>query len=350
MSKVNNEPLSSLKKTFVKVPVPEFPKKLLLGTQEDLCNLSCPKCMVFGTNNNLAFDIKKVATSSMSLENVIKILDEVKDSKPAISPAYFTEPLVVKNFKKILIAAKQRDIPVSFCTNGLLINESMAEFLADHMSVISVSIDATTKETLAKTRSTDRLETIKKAVFLLLEKRGSADSPRVGVNFTIDEDNAHEQEEFVNYWIQYVDFVRVNEMFTYEHKIGELTVTRERTPCREIYDQMIVDFNGEVRMCCLDGFRETNLGNVIEDGVYNVWHGEAMTAVRKHHEENDYREEPFCRDCTVWAGLNVTKEQEEGNLLLRSSDSYTYYNRLDRLHNWKAETKRNDLKFPEDGK
>ena len=49
-----------------------------------------------------------------------------------------------------------------------------------------------------------------------------------------------------------------------------IVVSRDRTPCREIYDQMIIDFNGDVRMCCVDGYRVTNLDNVFENGVHGV--------------------------------------------------------------------------------
>jgi radical SAM protein with 4Fe4S-binding SPASM domain len=134
-------------------------------------------------------------------------------------------------------------------------------------------------------------------------------------------------------------------MYTYERTIDNLAVTRERTPCREIYDQMNIDFNGEVRMCCLDGFRVTNLGNVFEDGVHNVWHGEALTAIRKNHEERNYGAQPFCETCTLWSHYNITDEHEEGELLIRASDSVTFYNRLDRMNNWTSDLKRNDLEF-----
>jgi len=327
------------------LPVPEFPKKLVLGIQEDFCNLSCPKCMVFGTNTDPAFNIKDIATSIMPMEEIIKILDEVKDFKSVINPNYWVEPLVVKSFKQVAIEAKKRDIPVAINTNGLLITESMAEFLVDHMTAVSVSIDATTSETLVKTRSTSRLARIHDAVFLLLEKRKDQESPRVIVSFTAEDCNRHEQEEFLQYWIQHVDAVRINEMFTFERTVDNLVVNRDRTPCREVYDQMIIDFNGDVRMCCVDGMRQTNLGNVFEQGVYNVWHGEALTAIRKSHEEGNYGDQPFCGSCTLWSNYNVTDERKEGNLFIRSTDSSSFYNRLDRMGHWKDELKRNDIEF-----
>ena len=327
------------------IPVPEFPKKINLGIQEDYCNLSCPKCFVFGTNKDPAFDIKKIVTSVMPMENIIKILDEIKDYKPAFSPSYWVEPLVLKNFKEVIGEATKREVPVNIATNGLLVNEDMAQFLIDHVSLLSVSIDATTPETLIKTRSTSRLAKIEEAVHLLLEKRGSKESPRIVVNFTVEDCNRHEQEEFLERWIPHVDAVRINGMYTFERTVDHVAVSRDRNPCREIYDQMNVDFNGEVRMCCLDGFRVTSMGNVFEDGVYNVWHGEVFTELRKNHEENNYSALPFCESCTLWSHYNINEEREEGNLLIRGSDSITFYNRIDRLSNWTGNLRRYDLEF-----
>ena len=212
MKKPKNIPLTNQTKKYQNVPVPDFPKKVNIGIQEDYCNLACPKCLVFGTNKDPNFDISKVATSSMPMENVIKLLDELEGQNLSISPSYWVEPLVVKIFKEVAIEAKKRNIPVEISSNGLLINEDMAEFLVEHMHAISISIDATTKETLIKTRATDRLERIHNAVFLLLEKRGGKDTPRIVVNMTVEEANRPERDEFLEYWIQHVDAVRINEM------------------------------------------------------------------------------------------------------------------------------------------
>ena len=299
-------------KQYQKVPVPNYPKKINIGVQEDFCNLACPKCLVFGTNKDADFDVKKIVTSTMTMGRVIDILDEVQGQSLSICPTYWVEPLVVKNFKNIAIEAKKRNIPVVINSNGLLINESMAEFLVEHMTAISISIDATTKETLIKTRATDRLERIHNAVFLLLEKRGGKDTPRVMVNMTVEEANRSERDEFLEYWIQHVDAVRINEMYTYERSVDGMSITRQRTPCR---------------------------------GVYNVWHGDGFTEAREAHEKGNYSALPFCDTCNLWAGYNITDERTEGNLLIRSSDSINYYNRLDRMASWKDDFKRNDLEF-----
>ena len=110
-------------KKYASVPVPDYPKKINIGIQEEMCNLSCPKCLVFGTNVDTTFDITKVATSSLTMENVIQILDEIKGHDTAINLGFWVEPLVIRSFREVLIAAKERGVPVGLNTNGLLVTE-----------------------------------------------------------------------------------------------------------------------------------------------------------------------------------------------------------------------------------
>ena len=193
-----------------------------------------------------------------------------------------------------------------------------------------------------KARATDELDKIKNAVFLLLEKRGARLSPRIVVSFSVEECNLHERDEFIEYWSQYVDAIRVNETYSDERKIRKEVSASGRYPCREIYDSMTIDYNSDVRICCLDGYRETNLGNVFRDGVSNVWNGEELRKIRKIHETNNYKKYKFCQTCEQWAGFKVTKEKVDKDILIRSNDFTTYYNRLDRWDVWENKLKRYD--------
>jgi hypothetical protein len=105
---------------------------------------------------------------------------------------------------------------------------------------------------------------------------------------------------------------------------------------------MNIDFNGDVRMCCIDGYRETNLGNVFEEGVLDVWNGEKFRILRRGHE-GDGVLDTFCEGCDQWAGFNIINEYKEDGLLIRQTAHSTYLNRLDRLSSWADETKRRDL-------
>ena len=109
-------------KKYRSILVPEYPKKICIGVQEHFCNLSCPKCMVHGNNRSPNFNIEDIVTDVMPMEKVIQILDEVKGFDLNIVPSFWVEPLVIKDFKRILRAAKERGIPTSINTNNLFIN------------------------------------------------------------------------------------------------------------------------------------------------------------------------------------------------------------------------------------
>ena len=75
------------------------------------------------------------------------------------------------------------------------------------------------------------------------------------------------------------------------------------------------------------------MGNVFQDGVKEVWHGEGYTRARRLHEAGDWDAIPFCKNCDVWAGY-AYEEEVKGNLLIRRSPQFCYYNRIDRLESW----------------
>ena len=174
-----------------------------------------------------------------------------------------------------MIEANKRDLSVNITTNALLINEKNSKFIIDNVKSISISIDATTSDVLLKTRATDKLDKIKYVVKELIKLRGERLSPRISVSFTVEECNKHQKDEFLDFWIKYVDAVKVDDMFTFNKTVDYKDNSNNRVPCRKIYDQMIIDYDGSVRICCVDGFRETNMVNVFKEGVLNVWHGKA---------------------------------------------------------------------------
>jgi len=277
----------------------------------------------------------------MHIDDVIRIFDEIKGKDIMVSPSFWSEPLVNKRlFINFVLEAKKRQIPVNVGSNGLLIDNYMMDFLINNVDIISISIDAMTKETLLKTRGTDRLNDIHKSVMGLLEKRGDSNKPRITVNFSEEDANTKEKNEFIEYWLQYVDAIRVNEVYSDKKEIGKSNKTEQRYPCRELYDNMAIDYDGTYRVCCLDGYRETNLGNVFKEGVKNIWNGKNISTLRREQEQGEFHKFSFCSSCDQWAGFNIVSEYVKGSLLVRETAYSVYYNRLDRMDNWKKETRR----------
>ena len=312
------------------LPVSEMPERYLIDLAAK-CNLRCPMCPVWGSDDEAAIaSVKGV----MDLEASRRLLDEMASAKAMLQPNMYGEPLLAPDLRAQLLAMKERGLAVAMNTNGLTLTDELAGFLVGiGLDSVFFSIDATTPETLLKIRGIDRLEKIEAAVLRLLNARGDAEHPRIGVSFTVQDDNLHERDAFVRRWVGVVDCVRVGLVFE-NGSFKDMPDPGPRRPCPALYKTMAIHNDGHVTACCLDGFRRTDLGNVFRDGgIKAVWHGEKFRQFRHWHETGQWDRVPFCKPCNGWAQYDFTEEVADG-LLIRRSPELTYYNSISRLRNW----------------
>ena len=310
-------------------PVPEMPERLLMDFATR-CNLRCPMCPVWGLEDDAQI---KPLEGTMGLEAARKVLDEFTTSKPMVAPSIYGEPLLIPNMREVLRDVKSRGMALALNTNGLTLTESIAEFFCEiEVDSVMFSLDSVTPETLKKVRGVNKLAKIEAAVFRLMKVRGDRIYPRVGVSFTRQDDNRHEEEAFIARWVGVVDVVRMGIVFE-NGKFPEMHEPAKRLPCPVMYKTMPVHHDGSVRLCCLDGLRATDMGNVFEKGVREVWHGEEFAKARYYHETEQWDKVPFCKPCNGWAQYEYTEEVRDG-LLIRRSPEYVYYNTIKGLKNW----------------
>lgn len=311
--------------------VPDVPKRLLLGLNDGYCNLKCPGCYVHGSDDTQAV---RQLRGHMPFDEASKVFEEVKDRKIFLSPVLWSEPLLIKDLQKYIRVMKERGFYIFINTNGLLLTEELAKFfVSTQIHTIFVSIDAMTGKTLKKVRGIDDLKRIQESVFRMLRAREHRPSPRIGVSFVESKANSHERDDFVSYWLEYVDVVRVNDVFEQDNKVEKSGLRQKRIPCGSLYDTMAINHKGDVPICCLDSFNTTNMGNVFCKGVKNVWHGEKFQEIRQYHETGQYEQIPLCRRCDVWSNYLVEETDSDG-IMIRKSPIMTYYNRIDRLFTW----------------
>lgn len=312
-------------------PVPEMPPRVLVDFALK-CNLRCGMCPVWGTDDDEAIDAIK---GLMSLENARRLIDEISVAKPLVHPCLYGEPTLAPHIKDHIKQIKSAGMTFAFNTNGLSLTKGLADFLVEQgVDSVMVSIDAVTPDTLEKIRGIRNLPRIEKAVMTMLKARGDKTTPRIGVSFTIQDENRHEVEAFVQRWVGIVDVVRTGRVFE-EGKFQGLEAPKERTACPVIYKTIPIHNDGTVTVCCLDGMRTTNMGNVFETSVREVWHGEQFTKMRYLHETGQWDAVPFCATCNGWAQYEFEEEIRDG-LLIRRSPEFTYYNKIARLDNWHA--------------
>lgn len=319
-----------------------FPPRLLLDLN-GACNLNCTMCMVHGKDVEEAdarFGGIKARFRNMQQGMLEKMLVEINDSgkpKPMIWTALNGEPLFNRDYRDNVTMMKEYGFNVASHTNGILLDTKMAQFMVDlPLDAVSISLDAFEEETYIKIRENKHFKRIHKNIFNLLKIRGEQPYPRIEVSMNILEENWQEEKQFVDYWSEFVDVIRVNSVFSPEDNtlFPRKEMPSERKPCQSLYDSMPIFYNGNTGLCCRDPFCEDNMGNVETTSVEAVWTGGKFKKYRELHESGEWDKIPACKDCDGWSAYDY-EETVTGKHLIRRSPIYTYYNVLSRLQNWK---------------
>lgn len=203
------------KNTFVK---PEFPLEIDIDLMDN-CNLKCPACHSIG----------RVRTNAVMDKSVlIKVVKECEQYHlPAVNIGGCCEPLLTPDYviEMVQLFKDAGVMDIFLHTNGLLLTEKVSKGLIDAgVTFLCLSIDAATEETYKKMRgaSLDKLMT---NIDKFIELRGSNPFPALRVSFLPTSLNAEEEEEFLRFWQNKVDYAEVqNYIINYD---SQPNVSRE---------------------------------------------------------------------------------------------------------------------------
>lgn len=158
------------------------------------CNLRCKHCGV-----HLIRD--RVNPVTMSTEMLNRLADEVFPYCNEVCFGSMAEPWMSPVTEDALILGRARRVPLrQVVTNALLLNERRARLLIDmQLDLVSVSLDAATRETYASIRGADLGKVIRNVERLrdLKDQLGS-NLPRIRFSFVMLRSNLHEMPDMVD--------------------------------------------------------------------------------------------------------------------------------------------------------
>ncbi len=269
------------------------------------CNLECVMCYQ-GFRN----DAKK---STIDTDTLQKIFDDFKKNNLPALMLSISEPLLYKEFDKVLDLAKNANImDILLFTNGILLNEKNSKkILNSSVSRLFVSVDGATSETYNKVRIpvSDRLKNSNRLIdlennikkFVELREDLNLELPIVRTSFVALGLNLSEKEKFINKWIKVVDSVEVQRETSIQAyddiKSGKYNIkgSIQNYDCSEPWGQVTIYSDGTVTPCCNTVGRNLPIGNIKENTLSEIWNGPEMMAVRKGFLQNNPSN--VCKSC-----------------------------------------------------
>lgn len=279
--------------------VGEFPLHVDIESSYS-CNLRCVMCQI---------DFKSPDQGMMKWDTFERVIGECgKYQVPSIKLNFRGEPLLHPKVVDMVRAAKEHGVmEVQFNTNGVLLNEGKINGLIDAgLDRIKFSLDGATPEVFDSIRIGTNYKVVSKNIhdFVAIRNRRGLKRPSITVQMVYMKETEEDLVKFVETWRHVANRVGIGR---YRNPRGHLDADASRVedfptkviPCPQLWQRLLVTYDGKVLMCCGDHHARSPLGHLKERTLHEIWHGPALEAVRRAHLEGRSDEIEACRPCEI---------------------------------------------------
>ena len=284
-------------------PVPDFPKTILIETQFG-CNAKCVFCqypqvadvLPRGSMTNATFEKIAKECAGRGVERFILCLD----NEPLMDKSLADKYAILKKYCPETIR--------NLTTNASLLTPEKIEALIGGGLVdeIFLSINGNTKDVYEKIMVLPFEKVMANLEYFckwLREHPLIKQELRVRVNTVKTRLVAPEVPEMTKRWEAEGFEMHVIDMDNRGDQLDMKDVGQEEmkpnTTCRRPFHTMVLTWEGQAVLCCVDYKREVKLGNVHEQSVYEIWNGPWATRLRKEYLAADFTHLPTCATCKV---------------------------------------------------
>lgn len=262
------------------------------------CNLSCIMCERKKMRRKVGF---------MDIELYKNIIDQCLRFKiSSIKLNLWGESLIHKQIVDMIMIAKRSGIErVQFNTNGLLLDEEIAEAVCKSgLDRLTFSIDGVNEATYEYIRkNSEYVKVIKNLEYLLKYKEVNGYAkPIITVQIIRMKETEKEISDFVSKWKELADYVTVTNIATISgmEEIKELTLDShesvEEKPCPQLWQRLSIHWNGDVTVCCSDFDGFLRVGNIKEKDIKQLWNSDEFNHLREKHIRRDFNG-LICQTC-----------------------------------------------------
>ncbi|MBL0059166.1 MAG: radical SAM protein [Elusimicrobia bacterium] len=267
-----------------------------------VCNLRCTMCQI-------PFDTMPSGLISPGLFK--KIMDEIKLSKadlPSVKFNFRGEPTLHPQIAEFVRLARESGImDVQFNTNGTMLNEKLSKDLISAGLVrIKFSLDSMNPSLYNSVRKgADYKKTLGHILdFLRIRNELGSAFPSVMVQMVFMSMNQNELMDYIHFWQDKVNRIGISRYRSGNNESGEdaqvnVPVQTERFPCPQLWQRLVILFDGTVLMCCGDHHSKNPIGDIKTRSIRDIWHSPELSAMRRLHSEHRYDEIEACKGCQI---------------------------------------------------
>lgn len=235
-----------------------------------------------------------------------KIVERIKEEK--INPRQFNltgtgEPLTDRMiFKKIeLLKSNFPESEVFFPTNLALANKNiLSEIVKSKLDSISISLNADNEKDYKEIMNLNFHNTINNLNNLIDLRNKQKSKLKIYITIAANPINKSGINKFLGKWEKLVDGVIVNWIHNWAGAFREgkrKSKVIARYPCRSLYEQIIIQSNGNIPLCCVDFEGKVIGGNVGVNKILDSFYADNIDRIREIHKKGDINKIEMCSQC-----------------------------------------------------
>lgn len=263
------------------------------------CNLMCAHCVRHS---------RRTDVGDMDMDLYKRIVDEgVQHGLFAIIPHWLGESFLHPQLMDMIKYAKNNGVlDVRINTNCTLLDEAMANKVLDSgLDTIICSIDAVEEKTYNRIKFGSDFYMVNENIERLIKLRDERGmrKPRIIVQMVDMKKNHEELLSFIDYWRVRADRVRVAAYQSPDGRPNDKNRVKNAPgsifPCPQLWQRLVVSWDGMVYSCIGNNACRDPLGSVKESNLYDIWHGDKLKRLREMHVKYDADNIEMCLHCDL---------------------------------------------------
>ncbi|QOX80357.1 radical SAM protein [Trichlorobacter lovleyi] len=267
------------------------------------CNAYCPNCPY--TNSDIRSSYKD--RPLMNPETFKLIADQCGEYGAWVRISGGGEPMLHPQAVELMEYAKLQGAKVGLITNGSrFTEESTRRLLEAKIDMIEFSVDASDPDTYRHVRPGLDWSTLKCNVERMVRMRNKLGSVTKIIASGVNQEGV-DIDAVAAFWEPFVDNFQKRKFLTWgindPDKSADPTPylpPDEQIPCPFIFERLNIDSRGKVMVCGFDIAAKTDMGNIHEKSIKDIWHGEGFEFYRQKHLNKAGNDLELCANCPDW--------------------------------------------------
>ena len=260
-----------------------FPVHLLIESTS-VCNLRCTMCFQV----DKTFSGNKNFLGVMQWDMFTSAIDQAADYNcHAITLGSRGEPTLHKRFGEMLLYIHDKGLmDIKINTNATRLTERLChDILSSEVATVTLSVDASTKESYEKIRVNGKFENVLGNIMMFndIREKHYPNSPTSTRIAGVAVQETQSPEEMEKFWSEHVDHVAIRKEIPRWDSYGN-PMFKNDSICNLLYERIYLWYDGTCNPCDFDYKSYLAIGNANSESISEIWRGDKYQELRKKHE------------------------------------------------------------------